>query len=44
MTYADESAARAALADGTAIPADLRQIVVSYPELRPAVAAYPGTD
>ncbi|MCW5954087.1 MAG: hypothetical protein KIT69_17690, partial [Propionibacteriaceae bacterium] len=40
----DESAALAALTTGTAIPADLRQIVVSYPNLRPAVAAYPGTD
>lgn len=44
MTYADESAALAALNSGTAIPADLRQIVMAYPNLRPAVAAYPGTD
>ncbi len=44
MAYADESAALAALSDGTAIPADLRQIVVTYPNLRAAVAAYPGTD
>lgn len=44
MAFPDEAAALAALNSGTATPTDLREIVVSYPNLRPAVAAYPGTD
>lgn len=44
MTFADERAALAALTSGQATPVDLREIVVTYPQLWPAVAAYPGTD
>ena len=44
MTFPDERAALAALANNTATPVDLREIVVSYPQLWPVVAAYPGTD
>lgn len=44
MTYPDARAAVAALASGSAGPDDLREIVGSFPELRPVVAAYPAAD
>ena len=44
MTYPDARAAVAALANGTAGLTELREIVVSFPELRPVVAAYPAAD
>lgn len=44
MPFADARAALAALADGSASPEALREIVTAFPQLRPVVAAYPGTD
>ncbi|HOC12982.1 MAG TPA: hypothetical protein PKJ61_03805 [Propionicimonas sp.] len=44
MAFPDARAAYAALANRSATLADLRQIVTDFPELRPWVAAYPGTD
>ena len=44
MAIADVRSALAVLADGSATPEMLREIVTSFPTLRPVVAAYPGTD
>ena len=44
MAIADVRSALAALADGSATPEMLREIVTSFPTLRPVVAAYPGAD
>lgn len=44
MGFADERAAVAALAAGTATLPDLREIVTAFPALRPVVAAYPAAD
>lgn len=44
MTIHNETEASALLSAGRASLDDLREIVTSYPQLRPAVAAYPGTD
>ena len=44
MTFPDARTAVAALAANSATLEDLREIVTSFPALRPVVAAYPGTD
>ena len=44
MPFPDARAALAALADGSASPEALREIVTAFPQLRPVVAAYPAAD
>ncbi|WP_298132214.1 hypothetical protein [Micropruina sp.] len=44
MPFPDARAALAALADGSASPEALREIVTAFPQLRSVVAAYPAAD